>query len=149
MFSYLPGHQYLNFKCAFHWKGKFDVIQKIENNKNTLHLFIILDMGRKSTCYEKTHRIQDAKNTAKLCVANKTQVYTTWGCEQSSHHGCVDSSESTLCFSQSALMCLLCVTLLFHIVLETLSPPLSTVAKCWESRWTLLERVVVVSESLT
>lgn len=42
--------------------------------------------------------------------------------KQSSHNACVDSSEATLCFSQSALVYLLFVPLFFHIVSEILKP---------------------------
>ena len=48
-----------------------------KNNKNISHLFIILDMGRKSTCFAKTNRIHDAKKTAKLRTVSQNQVYTT------------------------------------------------------------------------
>lgn len=124
LFSYLPGLLYLNFKCDFHWKGKFDAIQRIENNKNTRHLFIILDTGRKSTYFVKNHRIQNANKTLKNQKnKNKKQpnlqsytLPTRHRCvphgimKQSGHNGCVDSSESTLSCSQSALVCLLSVT---------------------------------------
>ena len=52
--------------------------KEIENNNKIIcHLFIILDVGRKSTCFVKTNRTHDAEKTAKPRAVNQNQVDTT------------------------------------------------------------------------
>lgn len=79
-------------------------------------------MGGKSTCSARPcRRIQETRKLWSYALP-RYRCTPHGGMKQPSHDGCVDSSESTLSFSQSALVCLLYVTLFSHLVLEILKP---------------------------